>query len=148
VPAKVLLVDRPILFGQFGDYRSYEPFGFSDESGSDQTWNDGYVAGLHFLLSPLRHDPVLQVIAHPFTVEGRLPFQDITIYLNGRWIGFTRAEETVNLDCPFRNDYLSSRDNVLSFVMPLATPPKSLQDSPDLRRLAFAFRSLTVRDQA
>jgi hypothetical protein len=147
MPAKLLVPDRPILFGQQGDYRTFAPFGFAEEPGADQTWSDGFVAGLQFLLSPARHRPLIRIEADPYVVPPALPRQDLSVYLNGRWIGFARAAETVALDCPFDNHYLSPRDNRLSFVMPDAARPHDLGQGPDLRRLGFAFRSVVFLDQ-
>ena len=144
---KLLVPDRPIRFGETGDYRTYSPFGFADEPSADQTWSDAFVAGLVFLLSPARQRPHLVIEADPYVVAQRLPYQDLTVYLNGRWIGFVRAAQTIVLDCTFDNDYLSTRDNRLCFVMPAASRPHDLGQGPDMRRLGFAFRSVVLRDQ-
>lgn len=134
-----LTIDNPIRFGENGNYLSFQPEGFGSAESAEHTWNDGYVASLRFqVLGPIDNG-VLRITADPFIVD-RVPAQDITAYLNGLWIGFTRAREAATLVCPIGHSYMMPGHNRLSFVMPNAISPHEIGVGNDRRRLAFAFR--------
>ena len=73
-----------------------------------------------------------------------LPFQDLTVYLNGLWIGFIRAERPIALIARFPAAYLVHRENLLTFVMPNAACPREIGVGPDARRIGFAFQEIAL----
>jgi hypothetical protein len=138
-----LTADNPVRFGENGNYMSFMPEGFDNGESAEHTWNDGYVASVRFqVLGPIDNGE-LQISGVPFIVDG-VPCQEMTAYLNGLWIGFSRFREEATLVCPIGHNYLVPGSNRLSFVMPNAVSPHEVGVGSDMRRLAFAFRLVTL----
>jgi hypothetical protein len=138
-----LTADNSIQFGAKGNYMSFAPEGFGTEDSTEHTWNDGNVSSIGFqVLGPIE-DGALQITGDPFIVEG-VPAQDVFAYLNGLWIGFSRSRETTTLVCPIGHRYVIPGQNRLSFVMPDAISPREIGAGADMRRLAFAFRTISL----
>lgn len=130
-----------IVFGRNGNYMSFQPEGFGSEDSSGYTWNDGYSASLKFqVVAPVDR---ISINVDPYIAE-RVSSQDLFIYLNGLWIGFSRVRQADVLQCPIGPRYVVPGQNVLAFVMPNATSPKEIGLGSDLRRLGFAFREIAV----
>ena len=139
--------DNPIRFGAVGNYLTFAPQGFVREDSPNHTWNDGFSATLQMAMGPVIEPVQMRIDADPFLVPGRLLFQDLIIYLNGLWVGFTRADEAILLTIPIPAAYVSEHENLLAFVMPNAMRPKAIGVGPDARRLGFAFREIALQRQ-
>jgi hypothetical protein len=138
-----LTADNPIRFGENGNYLSFVPEGFDSSESAEHTWNDGYVASVRFqVLGPIDNGE-LKISGDPFIVDS-IPSQEITAYLNGLWIGFSRFRAAATLVCPIGHSYLVPGHNRLSFVMPNAVSPSEIGAGSDRRRLAFAFRQVAL----
>jgi hypothetical protein len=131
-----------IFFGRTGNYVSFRPEGFGPEDSSSHTWNDGYTASLQFQTAASVDRWNIDISIDPFIAE-QVPSQDLFVYLNGLWIGFSRLRHAAVLRCPVGQRQLAGQ-NIISFVMPSATSPKDIGTGGDLRRLAFAFREISV----
>ena len=141
-----LTLNTPIQFGERGNYQKFSVRGWSVPDSTNRTWSDGHVAELDFRNSLLKRDPILRLQATPFLVERDLPFQELTIYLNGLWITYVCATNDIEIEIPVSRNYFNSQRNVLSFLMPRATCPMEKGWNSDERRLGFAFQQLELRD--
>jgi hypothetical protein len=132
-----------IRFGRDGNYTYFEPEGFGPEDSSAHTWNDGYSAILSFqTVAPIERGRI-SISVDPFIAE-RVPSQDLFVYLNGLWMGFSRIRRADVLHCPIGPRYVAPGRNLLALVMPNATSPKEIGTGSDLRRLGFAFREIAL----
>ena len=143
---EMLTINAPILFGENGNYRRFTVRGWSDPDNPVRTWTDSPVAELEFKTGLLKRDPLLQIEAVPFLAEAALPFQELSIYLNGLWVNFVRANNHIVLDTRVPRTYLNSQRNLLSFAMPRATCPKDEGWNEDERWLGFAFLRIELLD--
>lgn len=142
----ILALNAPILFGENGNYRRYTVRGWSDPDNPVRTWTDSPVAELEFKTGLLKRDPLLQIEAVPFLADAALPFQELSIYLNGLWVNFVRATNHIILDTRVPRTYLNSQRNLLSFAMPRATCPRDEGWNEDERWLGFAFLRIELLD--
>jgi hypothetical protein len=138
-----LTFDSSIQFGRNGNYLSFEPDGFGHEDSAGHTWNDGYTASLYFQTMAPVENGVLHVSVNPFIAE-QLPSQDLCVYLNGLWIGFSRVRLAAVVPCQIGPRYIVPGQNLLVFVMPNAASPKEVGAGSDVRRLGFAFREISL----
>lgn len=138
-----LSVDAPIEFGRNGNFLSFYPEGFGHEDSAGHTWNDGYTAKLQFQTVAPVESAILRVSVDPFVAE-ELPSQDLSVYLNGLWIGFSRIRSAAVVPCTIGTRYIVPGQNLLAFVMPNAASPKEIGAGSDVRRLAFAFRQISL----
>jgi len=144
----MLTVGDPIRFGSGGNYGAFSPQGFAQDDNPTHTWNDGFVASITFQMAAPSAKFYLRIDADPFVVADKVPFQDLSIYLSGLWIGFTRANRGMNIAVAVDVEYLAAGDNVLSFVMPNATRPREIAVGDDVRALGFAFHEISMSTKA
>ena len=71
---------------------------------------------------------------------------DLSIFVNGLWLNFVRADNHIVLDTRVPRTYLNTQRNLLSFVMPRATCPKNEGWNEDERWLGFAFLKVELVD--
>lgn len=139
-----LRFDSPIRFGTEGNFLTFGPRGFEGRDSATHTWTNGFVASLQLRILPLVDAAQLSIDADPFVAADKLPFQTMNIYINGLWIGFTRAERTELLTVPLPPTYVAPGENVLAFAMPNATRPREIGMGDDERRLGFAFHQIAL----
>jgi hypothetical protein len=144
---RLLESGQPISFGADGNFRDYAQLGWSLDSDAGTTWTDGHVSNLRFRAPLTRQLLVLRFSALPFLVRSVVEEQEAMIFLNGQWLSYFRTARPVDHACDVERDLLSSRSNVLSFVLPRATSPLQLGMSTDQRKLALAFKVLTLGPQ-
>jgi hypothetical protein len=139
----LLTIENPIQFGQDGNYFSFMPEGFGQEDSVGHTWNDGFVATLRFQTLGPSENLALNISAKPFIIDS-VPGQELFAYLNGLWIGFILARSETILSCRLGLKYIGPGENIIAFVMPNAISPREIGTGSDVRRLAFAFREITL----
>lgn len=138
-----LSFESSIQFGKNGNYLAFDPEGFSNENAVGYTWNDGFTASLQFQTPAPIDAGVLSVTSNPFITDG-LASQDLSVYLNGLWIGFGRMSQPTTISCTIGPRYIVPGQNILAFVMPNATTPHSIGAGGDMRRLALAFQEIVL----
>lgn len=141
-----LALNAPILFGENGNYRRFGVRGWSDPDNPVRSWTDSSVAEVEFKVGLFKRDPLLRVEAVPFLVEGALPVQELSIFLNGLWLNFVRADNHIVVDTRVPRSYFNSQRNLLSFVMLRATCPRNEGWNEDERFLGFAFLRIELVD--
>ena len=141
-----LALNAPILFGDNGNYRRFAVRGWSDPDNPVRTWTDSFVAELEFKIGLLKRDPLLRIEAVPFVADAALPFQELSIFVNGLWLNFVRADNHIVVDTRVPRTYLNTQRNLLSFAMPRATCPKDEGWNEDERWLGFAFLKIELVD--
>jgi hypothetical protein len=114
-------------------------------------WNDGQVAEL-LLSNETAGDVSLIVIEGQAYVNSQAPFQDITMFANGLFVGFWRLREgdsgkhriEAEVGADLGVSYAGTGILRLTFLMPLSIRPSELGVGDDHRQLAFCFHSLMV----
>ncbi|WP_459696627.1 hypothetical protein [Acidisoma sp. C75] len=112
-------------------------------------WNDGPEALMHAVFEPTNRPVTLTIEGIPF-LGGTIPFQDLTLYVNGARLGFWRLSQpkvcTIEAIIEPEHIFLRQGYSVLScaFHMPGATRPVEIGLGSDTRALAFCFHSICL----
>lgn len=110
-------------------------------------WSDGHEAAIIFGLEDVT-DMQLQMNFGAFIVPGKLPVQRVEIAINGHVLRtLVLREETPNVYDFVLPKALLRRANVLTFKLPDAASPGSLNVNNDYRKLGIAIYWIELHDQ-
>ncbi len=140
-------VYRAILnFGQM-DIRQYMGRGWDFHAG-EVSWATGQQADLEFPLPDQLQGLKFKAMVHPFLAPPTLDHQDIYVLANGENIGSWKLDQSgfTAIEWQVSAQLLQKGGQTLhlSFLMPDAASPKSLDAGEDLRILGLAFRSIEI----
>jgi glycosyltransferase involved in cell wall biosynthesis len=133
-----------IDFGIAGNYRDFNPVGFSINSDPRSTWTSSRVAELSFDSLDLAQNPRFEVEVSPFSASGLIPAQDCWVFVNGQFAAFQRIKEHTIFSFTVPLDIMRQQRNRLSFVLPNAATPSELGTGDDLRTLGLRFVRLAA----
>lgn len=122
-------------------------YGWSGIDNPQFRWTDAREATIIFALNEIT-DIVMRMKLGPFLVPGKLVEQDVQIILNGQSIGdLALREETSGVySLVLARDILRHK-NVLTFKMPNAASPDSLESGGDIRLLGIKMEWVELRPQ-
>lgn len=110
------------------------------------TWTNGHNAVLAIQTKDRNSDLILKFVASPYLGGGAVDQQQVTIKVNGHWIG------TWSFDQPgiqekiavIPHTILEEDVQHIAFELPDAESPYNLRQSGDPRNLALAVRSMVI----
>jgi hypothetical protein len=107
-------------------------------------WTDGLNARLSFTARPPTSDVSLVLSCFPYLGEGKIPFQEIHVFVNFLRVGFTvlKAPSEIDISIPKQVFGLPRVD--IDLYLPKAASPASLGVSNDLRELGVAVNRLML----
>jgi len=110
-------------------------------------WTDGPNARLSFSIRPPKSDISLLMTCAPFLVEGKVPFQELHVFVNFLRVGFAvlPAPTEVAVDIP--KHVFASPQVQIDFYLPRASSPASLGVGTDLRQLGVAVSRLMLTEE-
>ena len=111
----------------------------------ESRWTDGREAAVVFRAEPGK-EHVLIFRAAPYLLEGKVAQQRLIVKLNGKQLGLlslTRREPTTH-SFVLRGDALAE-ENVLTFELPDATAPITIEGTDDLRELGVAVSWIELK---
>ncbi len=137
-----------IRFGLLGNAYDYKDTGWSTALDGYE-WNNGKKFTMKFLVDPPQSDVLLEMSTSPFLHENKVTKQNIIVMVNGReagkWLIDQAGLQTLSLLIP--KALFREKEQTLEFVCPDAISPKTLDISLDLRELALAVYSVTMKEQ-
>jgi len=109
------------------------------------TWTNGTESVLRLPPCPVGGVSAMRITGRPFIVEGRLPSQEITIFLNGQRIGTGTIHDVVLIEFEIPRAVIADRRPlVIKFVIPGASRPDQLKQIADDRLLGFSLETVTI----
>jgi hypothetical protein len=109
-------------------------------------WTDGLNARLSFTAKPPRSDVSLVITANPFVVKGRLPNQELHLYVNFLRVGFSVVRTLTELNFEIPKYVFQSPTVVIDLYIPKACSPNSLGTGKDQRELGLAVSRLMLAE--
>ncbi|MEQ8220731.1 MAG: hypothetical protein ABRQ37_00405 [Candidatus Eremiobacterota bacterium] len=135
-----------ITFGKKGNSGSYEVKGWSHpEDGF--TWTEGKTAELLLKTGKIDRDLTMKVVFTPYLQQGKLDTQHVNISVNGIKSGewaITSPEKTEK-EIKITGDNLKKGNLKITFDLPDAKSPKSLEANEDARVLGLQLWSITLQ---
>jgi hypothetical protein len=109
-------------------------------------WTDGLNAKLSFSISAPKSDISLALTCEPFLVEGKIPYQELNIFINFLRVGFAFLDKRseITLEIPKRVFCDSQCD--IDLYLPKACSPSSVGAGPDIRILGIAMSRLMLAE--
>ena len=144
--AKDLKLGEEITFGAGGTINQYDPFGF-DLAEPGLSWTAEEFAGFTFAVAnlPAEAQPRLRVVAQPFLHPERITQQQVFIHLNGLLLGFAILSGYGTTEFPVPRTAIPGRGRCrLTFAIPTAASPQSLDLGADQRRLGIAVSAVSL----
>jgi len=132
-------------FGPDGNAEPYLAEGWSvGEPGF--RWTDGMVASLLLPLDGRTQDELLlHFSARPFTVDGQLAEQQLTLRVNGENLAQWSLQQSEQLTLPIPAALVATQRSLhIEFVLPDAASPEVLGVSQDTRQLGIALQELRL----
>jgi hypothetical protein len=131
----------------FGDNPDAERYRLEGWAASETgfTWTDALQSTIQ--LPPLAGAGgfIVRLVASPFTVPQRLPFQQVEVLIDGVRLGACQVKEISVIEVEVPAELLVDNNRLtLTLHLPTATCPSDVTDSKDHRRLALAVRSLAI----
>ncbi|MEQ8168083.1 MAG: hypothetical protein ABRQ38_04235 [Candidatus Eremiobacterota bacterium] len=135
-----------ITFGKKGNSGSYEIKGWSyPEDGF--TWTEGKTAELMLKTGKIDRDLTMKVIFTPHLQQGKLDAQHVNISVNGTKAGewaITSPDKTEK-EIKISSDIIKDRNLKITFDLPDAKSPKSLEANEDGRVLGLQMWSIILQ---
>lgn len=134
----------PLLFSNRGSSGNFTIFGWSNPE-PDFTWTAGNFASIGFTLDNVSSDVILDVDGFPFLGNGNVSSQPVSVYVNNyyltEWV-FRGIERKVSV---IPKEYFDNKKQTsISFIIPKATSPSTIQISEDPRILGIAVKTLRI----
>lgn len=140
-----------IDFSFLGNAQRYLKEGWGDPE-EEHSWTVANYASMEIPLNKSASDLILSAIIRPHAFPGKIPKQDITLFVNDHKLttwsldgpaGFSQYR----LHIPSKLiSSLGGKPLTLGFKIPYATSPLEIQTSSDPRKLGVAFKSLTLSE--
>jgi hypothetical protein len=107
-------------------------------------WTDGLNAKLAFAIKPPKTDVSLILSCSPFLAEGKIPYQEIHVFLNFLRVGFTALNAPAEVEFSIPQRVFDGPEVDIDLYLPKACSPASLGTSPDVRTLGIAVNRLML----
>jgi hypothetical protein len=107
-------------------------------------WTDGLNARLSFTVLPPTSDVSLVISCFPYLGEGKIPFQEMHIFVNFLRVGFTVLKAPSEIDISIPKHVFGQPKVNIDLYLPKAASPASLGLSNDLRELGVAVNRLML----
>lgn len=107
-------------------------------------WTDGLNATLAFLAKPPSQDVHLALSCSPFLAEGKVPFQELHLFINFLRVGFSVIRRPTEIEWKIPKHVFGTPHVQIDLYVPKACSPAMLRLGPDLRELGLAVERLTL----
>jgi hypothetical protein len=107
-------------------------------------WTDGYNSRLSFEVEPAETDISLMLRCAPFLAEGRLPHQELHIFVNFLRVGFRLIPDRTEVALTLPARILAEPKLEIDFYMPKAASPAALGLGGDIRVLGLAVSEMAL----
>jgi hypothetical protein len=110
-------------------------------------WTDGLNARLIFTVEPPASNIALALNCYPFLGEGKIPFQELHLYVNFLRVGFATLKAPQELVFTVPRHVFSQRTLYIDLYLPKAVSPSFLRLGQDIRQLGISVTHLTMSEQ-
>ena len=131
-----------ISFGRQGTARALKCRGIDFEEANSHSWTIAPMAELEVDLPFARHEVFIQIQATPFTVENKIDYQQVFMFVGGLFTGFFYLQDFDTKTFPIARSALSGKETRVTFVIPTAVSPRRLGLDHDERELGIYISSM------
>ena len=134
---------KVLNFTAQGNALPYCVSGWSDPE-AGLVWTDGLNAKLALSVKPPTSDVSLILSCNPFLVDGKLPYQEVHVFLNFLRVGFAALSAPAEVEIPIPKRVFNGPEVDIDLYIPKACSPALLGASPDIRQLGIAVNRLML----
>lgn len=134
-----------IIFGRKGNAEAFKGEGWSHPN-TGHEWNNGHRTSLHFRIEPPTSDIIFEAKLIPYIRPKIVDKQRIQVLVNGRnlaeWIPTEYKQYVFELKIP--KELMTSPELTVSFELPDAVVPASINEGNDKRTIGIAVNSIRM----
>ncbi|HLY57284.1 MAG TPA: hypothetical protein VKS60_17100 [Stellaceae bacterium] len=108
------------------------------------TWTDGLNAKLRMSVKPPVSDVSLVLSCFPFLGDGKVPYQEVTVFVNFLRVGFAVIDGAVELEVPIPRHVFRDSHTEIDLYLPRACSPSAIGAGSDMRRLGLAVNRMMM----
>ena len=132
-----------LTFSRSGDATPYLGPGWGEPE-AGQTWTDGINASLQMRVTPPASDVALVLSCTPFLAEGKIPHQELTVFVNFLRVGCVLVGGPREIEVNIPKWVFKETQLHIDFYLPNAASPKTLGIGSDARRLGLAVNRMMM----
>jgi hypothetical protein len=107
-------------------------------------WTDGPNARLHMLVKPPASDVSLVLSCFPFLGDGKVPYQELTVFVNFLRVGFAVVAQPSEIEVLIPKWVFKEPQTQIDLYIPKATSPQALGIAGDVRQLGLAINRMMM----
>ena len=108
------------------------------------TWTDGLNAKLRMSVKPPASDVTLVLSCFPFLGDGKIPYQEVTVFVNFLRVGFAVIDRPAEIEVSIPNYVFRDPRIEIDLYLPRACSPSTIGTGVDERALGVAVNRMMM----